>query len=172
MATDFPCIRSVKTAGPSSIAVTWANGKQDTIELIGWISTGGAILAPLADPATFNMPRVGEHGAAIEWGEDGGDLAIDAVHLDKIAKEQRGIDVTELAFWQTTNNFSNMEAAAFLGLGRSTWAAYKKGSTVPHTVLMTIRASQRDPVVIHAHFRPTKGKVRRPSNETKPRVKL
>lgn len=62
----------------------WADGRRDRINLADWIAGGGAILAPLADPAVFGSARVDAHGSAIAWGDDN-DLAIDAFHLRRIA---------------------------------------------------------------------------------------
>ena len=104
MSSSLPRIRNVKVVGPSSIEVTWHDRRRDLVNLIGWIATGGELLAPLADPHIFSTARAGAHGSSIEWGNDD-DLAIDAIHLAKIAGKQRALDATELATWQTANSF-------------------------------------------------------------------
>src|SRR5262245_3135506 len=96
------------------------------------------------------------------WG-DNDDLTIDALHLQRIAAEQRDIDASELGRWQTANHFTNDEAARVIGVSRSTWAAYKSGTAeIPSTVQIAFRAILRDPVITHAHYRPLKGTPGRP----------
>ena len=162
MPKDIPAILKVTTTGPSAVEVTWKGGSKDHIELAGWIATGGDILAALRDPALFKTALVGEFGAMVAWG-DNDDLAIDALHLQRIAAEQRGTDASELDGWQTTNNFTNDEAAHIFGVSRSTWAAYKSGGAeIPSTVQIAFRAILRDPVITQAHYRPLKGTPGRP----------
>ena len=161
MPKHIPTINKVKVAAPSAITVTWKGGGTDHIELAGWVATGGDILAPLLDPKMFKTARVGEYGAMVAWG-DSEDLAIDALHLQRIAGEQRAVAAIELAKWQTANNFTNDEAAHVVGVSRSTWASYKGGADIPTTVQIAFRAILRDPVITHAHYRPLKGAPGRP----------
>jgi hypothetical protein len=159
----LPRIKSIKTTGPWVAEVAWIGGGRDIVDLSGWIATGGELLAALNEPGTFKTARVGEHGASIEWGTDD-DLAIDAYHLSRIAAEQRDVGPNELAAWQAANNFTDKESARVFGVGRSTWAAYKAcAEKVPAVVRVMIRATQRDPVLLHAHFKPLKGKAGRPA---------
>lgn len=157
----LPRIRSVKSVLPTSLIVQWEDGRKTRVDLTGWIATGAEILAPLGDPDVFRTARTGKYGASVEWA-DNEDLAIDAEHLSRIADEQRILDVSELSQWQSANNFTNEEAAALLGVSRSTWASYKTGTNVPPVIVMAVRATQRDPVIIQAHFKPLKGKPGRP----------
>lgn len=85
----LPRIATVTRIGPTVLGVTWRDGPSDRVDLAGWIATGGDILAPLKDEATFATARLGDFGAAVEWGPEDGDLAIDAHHLRLIANEQR-----------------------------------------------------------------------------------
>lgn len=161
MSKNVPRISKVKAVGPSSIEVTWKGGGTDRIELTGWIGAGDDILAPLRDPKVFKTAHVGLHGAHVAWA-DNEDLAIDAFHLKRIAEEQRAIGASELAQWQTANNFTNEEAALIVGVSRSTWASYKGGADIPTAVQIAVRAASRDPVIMHAHYRPLKGTPGRP----------
>ncbi|NTG51673.1 hypothetical protein G6M04_30200 [Agrobacterium rhizogenes] len=45
-------------------------------------------------------------------------------------------------------------AADFLGVTLRTWKNYRTGAPVSHAVKMLLRASQRDPLLMHAHYRP------------------
>jgi hypothetical protein len=91
MPKDIARISKVKAVGPSTIEVTWKGGGIDRIELTAWVGTGNSILASLRDPAVFKTARVGLYGSMIAWA-DNDDLAIDALHLQRIVDEQRGQD--------------------------------------------------------------------------------
>lgn len=84
---ELPKIETVTVDGPYSLRIRW-HGKQaaDSVNLVGWITTGGDILAPLKDATLFNLAKVGSYGGAVEWDDD---LAIDAHHLKLLADEQR-----------------------------------------------------------------------------------
>jgi Protein of unknown function (DUF2442) len=82
-----PRLESVTADPPATLRLTWTDGGATRVDLANWIAAGGDILAPLRDPKVFRCARIGEHGAAVEWGQDQ-DLAIDAMHLEQIAAEQ------------------------------------------------------------------------------------
>lgn len=147
-------IDKVETPGPSRLRVVW-RGKRaaDVVELAGWIATGGDILAPLRNPGAFAKAAIADHGAAVAWDDDG-DLAIDAFHLKKLADEQRPFDSKDLNAWQARLNLSNKEAAELVGVGLSTWNDYKAGAKVPGPMGMLLRAIERDPLLLQAHYRP------------------
>lgn len=151
----LPRIKSVSVVPPGALQVGWKGGKSSLINLAGWIATGGDLLKPLLDPETFAHPRVAEYGAAVEWGEDE-DLAIDAAHLELIAAEQQPFSAEHLAAWQDQVGLSNHEAAAMLGIAVSTWNTYKAGSSIPSAVAIACRAAVRDPLVMQAHYRPSR----------------
>ncbi|MGY2051696.1 hypothetical protein [Methylobacterium sp. JK268] len=160
--STLPRLASVTALTGSAVRVTWTDGRTDEVELVGWIATGGEILRPLRDPETFATVRLGEYGASLAWGEEDGDLAIDAYHLHQIAAEQRPFRSEDLAAWQETAEVSNQEAADFLGVSLSTWNAYKATGNVPPQIRMLCRAALRDPVLFQAHLRPRKaGRPRR-----------
>jgi hypothetical protein len=167
MSKALPRIRKVKAIVDRvmvryPIEVTWKGGGTDRIELAGWIFTGGQTLAPLRNPEVFRTAHVGLYGAMVAWGENE-DLAIDALHLKRIADEQRTIESDDLTQWQNFLHLTNEEAAALFDVSRSTWAAYKSGATIPSTVQMVFRAMKRDPLLMHAHYKPLKGKPGRPA---------
>lgn len=157
----LPRIKSV-TVPPAAVPdaavviVEWKGGGGATASLAGWIGTGGDVLAPLRDPALFATARVCAYGSAIQWGEEGGDLAIDAEHLRRLAEEQTPMTGRDLAAWQERIGVSNNEAADMLDVARSTYLAYKaaEDAAVPRSVAIACRAAARDPVVLQAHLRP------------------
>lgn len=151
---DLPWIASLIVDGePSMLTVLWKDGDRSAVNLSGWIATN-PILAPLRDRAMFETARVGDYGADVQWGDDD-DLAIDADHLRMIAEEQRPFRSEEFRQWQAKMHLSNAEAADFLHVALSTFNAYKAGtSVVPMRVAMLCRAAARDPIFMHAHYRP------------------
>lgn len=157
MDMPLPRIRSVSAEAPSALRVIWNDGTADRIELAGWIATGDGLLDALRRPEVFAGARVGEYEAAIIWDEDG-DLSIDAVHLHSLAEEQRPFTADAIACWQSKLRLSNAEAADLLHVSASQWQAYKAGSTpVPAPIGMLCRAIWRDPLLMHAHYRPQMG---------------
>lgn len=155
MTEKMPRIKAVAVLSPTELKVMWRGGGADTIDLAGWIATGGAILAPLKDAETFARAKTTNYGAAVGWGDD--DLAIDAVHLELLAREQRPFTANELTSAQATLGLSNQEAADFLQVSLSTWNNYKAGGAeVPAVVAMVLRAARRDPILMQAHYRPRK----------------
>jgi type IV secretory pathway TrbD component len=157
-----PRIARVTVPGPTTLRIKWKQGPTDQVELAGWIATGGDILSALNKPAVFAKARVADYGSSVAWGDDD-DLRIDAVHLEKLAREQRPFGAKDASEWQTEMRLSNSEVASFLGIAISTWNTYKAGGIIPAAVAMLCRAAQRDPVLMHAHFRPrrTAGRPRK-----------
>jgi hypothetical protein len=148
----IPRIERVAVRRPTTLRVKWRGGATDDVDLAGWIATGGDILIRLSNADLFANATVVDHGTAVAWDED--DLRIDAVHLELLAKEQRPFRAKEAAEWQSSMRLSNHEAAALLGIAVSTWNAYKAQGNIPAAVAMLCRAARRDPIMMHAHFRP------------------
>ncbi|AMD58641.1 hypothetical protein N5K21_10840 [Rhizobium pusense] len=147
-----PRVKAILPTLPSSLTIDWADGRRSTANLTGWIATGGELLAPLRSAGIWETAKVTDYGASVEW--EGDDLAIDSYHLYQIAEDQRDFDVDDLRKWQEDIGLSNNEAADFLGVTLRTWNNYRAGTPVSHAVKMLLRASQRDPLLLHAHFRP------------------
>ena len=150
---ELPRIETVTVVSPSTLRVRWRGKKSaDTVNLIGWIATGGEILAPLRDPGMFSRAAVARYGTAVAW--DDGDLTIDAVHLKQLADEQRPFSNSDVRAWQDKVNISNNEAADFVGVSLSTWNSYKVKAAIPQAVAIALRAALRDPLLMQAHLRP------------------
>ena len=150
---ELPRIETVTVVSPSTLRVRWRGKKSaDTVNLIGWIATGGEILAPLRDPGMFSRAAVARYGTAVAW--DDGDLTIDAVHLKQLADEQRLFSNSDVRAWQDKVNISNNEAADFVGVSLSTWNSYKVKAAIPQAVAIALRAALRDPLLMQAHLRP------------------
>jgi len=156
MTNELPRIEAVSVTQPATLRLRW-RGKRagDSVDLTGWIATGGEILAPLRDASIFANATVGHYGAAVVW--DDGDLAIDASHLKMLADEQKAFDAREAGKWQDELGLSNNESADLLHISLSTWNSYKAGTApVPASIAMLCRAILRDPIVMQAHLRPRK----------------
>ncbi len=149
---DMPRIESVMPTSNMTLTIRWKGGAEASANLVGWIATGGELLAPLKSPDVWKTAAVTDYGATVEWA--GEDLAIDAYHLFQIAEDQRDFNAEDLRKWQEEMGLSNNEAADFLGVTLRTWKNYRAGAPVSHAVKMLLRASQRDPLLMHAHYRP------------------
>jgi hypothetical protein len=149
-----PRIKAVAAEGPSTLIVTWKDGGTDSINLAGWIARGDDLFVPLKDRKVFEAPRIIDYGAAVAWDEDE-ELTIDTIQLELLAQEQRPFRSKDLADWQKAMGLSDQEAAELLGVSNAMWFAYKMGSKpIPVTVAMICRAARRDPIFMHAHYRP------------------
>lgn len=154
MSVMLPRIQSVSVQGPAVLGVTWSDRPYEIVNLAGWIATGDETLAALRDDAMFATARLGDYGTSVAWGDEDSDLAIDAYHLRQITDEQRPFRRHDIVSWQARTNFSNQEAASFLGLALSTWNTYKAGASIPAHIGMLCRAALRDPLLLQAHYRP------------------
>lgn len=154
MTEEMPRIEAVSVEGTGRLSVKWrGKARRDMVNLLGWIATGGEILAPLMVPTIFGKASVGNYGAAIVW--DDGDLAIDAQHVMLLADEQKKFDERDAKRWQEQVGLSNNEVADLFRLSTSTWCAYKAGGAeIPVPIAMLCRAMLRDPVLMQAHYRP------------------
>lgn len=155
MDTELPRIDGLKVDAPMTLRIRW-RGKRvaDVVNMSGWIATGGDILAPLSDPEVFSRAVISNYGAAVTWDDGEGDLAIDALHLSKLAQEQKPFKNTDIRTWQNLVQLSNNECADLVGVSLSTWNSYKTAAKIPHLVAITLRAALRDPLVMQAHLRP------------------
>lgn len=149
-----PRIRETRTIGPMSLAITWADGLEDAVDLSGWIGAGGTALAPLTEPSLFATAAIVEHGGAVQWGDDE-DLAIDSAHIEALVEQQQPFGEAELNAWMVELGVSNQEAADMIGVGLSTWHTYKSGTAaIPRGVQIACRALARDKVMFEANYRP------------------
>jgi hypothetical protein len=162
-------IDAVTASAPTTLRIRW-RGKRiaDAVNLGGWIATGGNILAPLRDPQVFGRAAVSNYGAAVTWDDGEGDLSIDALHLSKLAQEQKPFSNEDLRYWQHAMRLSNAECADLIGVRLSTWNSYRAKAAIPQAVVITLRAATRDPLVVQAHLRPrVAGRPRKSESEQK-----
>jgi hypothetical protein len=156
MTDELPRIAAVSVEQPATLRLRWRGRRaSDSVDLTGWIATGGRTLAPLRETPVFAKATVGNYGAAVMW--DDGDLAIDAAHLKMLADEQKTFAAKEAGKWQDELGLSNNEAADLLYISLSSWNSYKAGTApIPVSLAMLCRAILRDPLVMQAHLRPRK----------------
>ena len=156
MASKLPRLDKITVSTGLSLIVKWkGSAAMDTVDLSGWIYTGGELLAALKSRDVFLKAEAINWGAAVSWDAGEGDLAIDAKHLQMIAAEQKPFSNEDVRSWQAANNVSNAEAASFVGVSPSTWATYKVDASIPRTVVITLRAAQRDPLILQAYMNPS-----------------
>ncbi|KZS00573.1 Uncharacterized protein APZ42_003084, partial [Daphnia magna] len=148
---EDPRIETVTAELPTTVHITWKDGRADTVELAGWLAENRTVLGALRDPEIFVKPRSAVFDSAVEWGEPDGDLVIDAHHLRLLAMEQRPFRADDLMAWQKRTGMSNHETSGFLNIAVSTYGRWKSGEAeIPQVVAMVCRASLRDPVMIAA----------------------
>jgi hypothetical protein len=88
MTNELPRIEAVSVTQPATLRLRWQGRRaSDSVDLAGWIATGGQTLVPLREAPIFAKASVGNYGAAVVW--DDGDLAIDAAHLKMLVDEQK-----------------------------------------------------------------------------------
>jgi hypothetical protein len=163
---ELPRVQTATVEGPSTLRIRWRGRKAtDVVNLSGWIATGGDILAPLRDGSVFSRAAVINYGAAVGWDHED-ELSIDALHLRKLAEEQKPFSNNDVRTWQAVVDLSNSEAAELVGVSVSTWNAYRVNAKIPRSVAIALRAAIRDPLVVQAHLRPRiAGRPRKTANE-------
>ncbi len=150
----MPRIKRVAPQGGAQLRILWADGRQNLVDLTGWIARGRPDLAALQDPQRFAVVEIVDWGATLQWPPEEDDLTIDAHHLALLADEQRPFLSTDLVAWQDRLGLSNQEAADMFGIALSTWSGYRSGSTIPAAIAMACRSAERDPILLEARFRP------------------
>ncbi|WCK05368.1 hypothetical protein [Agrobacterium tumefaciens] len=82
-----PRIKNIVTKRPGILKTNWTDGGQSTVDLSGWIASGGELLTPLLSTDVWKTATIADYGASVEW--DSQNLEIDAYHLYQIVKNQR-----------------------------------------------------------------------------------
>ena len=151
---DVARITAVAATGPTTLAVTWADGTASVVDLAGWIARGNRRFAALGNALVFAGVKVGLYGGNATWDDDEGDLSIDSEHLRMLAEHQAPFDAAAVLAWQDAMDVSNAEAADLLGVSLSTWSSYRAGATIPPTVARLCRAMRDEPTMLSAHLKP------------------
>lgn len=90
MTYNLPRIDAVSVPAPMTLRIRWIGSPQtDDIDLTGWIAMGGDLLEQLKSRTVFERAKITGWGTAVSWDRGEGDLSIDAVHLARLANEQR-----------------------------------------------------------------------------------
>jgi hypothetical protein len=85
--SELPRLAAVMPMDGLALRIQWRDGRSDIISLTAWISGGGSLLAPIAEPETFKTAKVIDYGTSVQWADDD-DLQIDAYHLMLMATGQ------------------------------------------------------------------------------------
>lgn len=148
---ELPSIKAVKPlAEPYRLRVTFKDGRRADVDLTGVLFSHKAF-APVRDPKSFRRVRVVHYGAGIGWSED---LDYSADSLAALADAQAPFATANFRRWQEAVRLSNREAADVLGLSIETIKKYRAGSRIPAVVALACRATQHDPALLAARFRP------------------
>ena len=148
---DLPRLKTVEALPePYWLRVAFRDGRAADVDLQGMVHRYRA-LAPVRDPARFRTVRVIHYGHGITWGDD---LDISADSLSALADAQAPFGADDFRRWQESVRLSNREAADVLGLSVETIKKYRAGSRIPTVVALACRATQHDPALLAARFRP------------------
>ncbi len=153
MSGTLPRLKSAKlTTTPYVIAITWENGRKETIDFTGVVMREPAF-APLRDLAEFKKVKLAKWGWGLEW-PNGLDYAPDT--LARLAEAQRGMQAADFVARQAGFRLFNPETADVLGRSLSSIKDYRSGKApIPHSVAMTCRVLEHDGVMLSALYRPS-----------------
>jgi hypothetical protein len=129
-------ITAARAIGPASIALTWSNGTDVTLDLAPMLSDRA--LASLRDPIEFAKAAVGDWGHSLEW-PSGAELGADALWLETLSATGHE-DVRAFLEWRLRHALSLSKAADALGVSRRMVAYYSNGEKrVPKPILLACR---------------------------------
>ncbi len=131
--------------------VTWKNGAQDTINLVGLIERSRHFKRFLGQADEFQFVEVVENGIGIEW--DNG-LDYSAESLWRMAELQRPVSKGFFSGWQSGLEISNQEAADMLGVSLATVKKYRHGSPVPRPTVLACKSILENKDAVFALYRP------------------
>jgi hypothetical protein len=146
-------INSVAVIGPGRLEIGWDDGRPAQVDLSAVIAKHAA-LAPLRDPATFDLVKISEDGWSLEWPSG---IDFGAAQLRRWADEQSGALMSLPAFkaWIDRHGLTLDEAARALGLSRRTIAYYRSGEQpIPKTVLLATEGYSARVDAETSRFRP------------------
>lgn len=119
-------ITRVEAAPSNRLRITWANGKQTSVDASDYLQAPG--FERLRDPAFFATVLVEEWGHGVEW--PAADLGIPADALYRLSKEQSGdaFPTEQFNDWMKRHDLSLSGAAEALHLTRRTIIYYSTGA--------------------------------------------
>ena len=136
--TGLPISRmsGIHVAGPTSLAVNWAEGpragRTDIVDLAPALARY-KIYRPLRENAElFASAHLIDDGDAIAWGADGLDMSAELI--ESLAEETRTAD--EFSRFLRRNQLTQEAAAALLGRSRRQIGYYLKRGPVPRVVAL------------------------------------
>ena len=132
----------VSIIGNAALSITWDDGRTLSLDLASRIAGRGA-LASLREPGAFAEARLSPDGWSLEWASG---LDFGAAQLRRWADEQAGETMPLASFrsWLATHGLDLDQAAAALGVPRSTLAAYASGEQpIPKTVMLATEGIDR-----------------------------
>lgn len=135
-------LRDVAIVGPSSLTLSWDDGRVATVDLASVIA-GHPALAALAARDHFAAAARSTDGWSVEWP---GGIDFGSAQLRRWADEQAGMTMPAADFraWLQRHDFTLDRAADALGLSRRTIAYYLSGELpVPKTVMLATEGVDR-----------------------------
>lgn len=129
----LPLIASVSPHERWTVAVTWADGRQQLVDLAPVIFTHKFYRPLRDDPALFRTVHILDSGSAIAWGEDDS-IDMDASTVAKLAEE--AMEPADFLGFLKRHKLTYDAAAAQLGISRRLVAYYASERQVPRYIAL------------------------------------
>lgn len=144
------------TGKPYELALTWRDGKSQTVNLGGLLAMRPRLGGMFANPEDFADVRVIAWGHGIEWA-NGLDCSAEMLAgIAEIQKLQSSDGAALIKDWQRRHKLSAKEAGELLGYKTAQITNYRSGkSKLPAAVRIAIHAMDEDPNLFAALYRPS-----------------
>jgi hypothetical protein len=142
----LPRISHIRPQAPSTLIVTWAEGRRagqvDVVDIAPIIATY-KIFRPLRkNENLFETAHLSDDGDVIAW--NGADLELAAEAIETIA-EQTMVPTQFVAFMQR-HNLTEKAAAAILGYGRRQIGYFKTTGPIPRVVALACKGYEQEKI--------------------------
>jgi len=140
----LPAISHVSTVGPSTLVVTWSEGRRagevGRVDVAPIIHTY-KIFRPLRNnPKLFATARVGDGGIAVAW--DGEDLEMSAELIEELAEQI--MTPADFVTFMDRHNLTEDAIAAILGYSRRQIGYFKTTEPIPRVVALACKGYEKE----------------------------
>lgn len=129
----LPLIASVSPHDRWIVAVTWADGRRQLVDLAPVIFTYKLYRPLRDDPALFRTVHIVDGGSALGWGDDNW-IDMDASSVARLADE--AMEPADFAGFLKRHKLTYDAAAAQLGISRRLVAYYASERQVPRYIAL------------------------------------
>lgn len=129
----LPLIASVSPHDRWTVAVTWADGRRQRVDLAPAVFTYKLYRPLRDDPTLFRTVHIVDGGSAIGWGDDES-IDMDASTVGRLAEE--AMEPADFAGFLKRHRLTYDAAAAQLGISRRLVAYYASERQVPRYIAL------------------------------------